>query len=97
VFYTWRGMQGWCFMPGEGCWDGVLYLERDARMVFYTWRGMPGWCFIPGEGRPDGVGSPDLAVDENVEDCQEGEGEEVKEDQVQPVDVHLHIKNTLNR
>jgi hypothetical protein len=57
---------------------------------------MPEWCFIPGEGCPDGVGSPDLAIDENVEDCQEGEGEQVEEDQVQPVYVHLHIKKTVN-
>jgi hypothetical protein len=47
--HCWRGMSGWCFIPGEGCLDGVLYLERDAWMVSYTWRGMPGWCFIPEE------------------------------------------------
>ena len=44
---------------------------------------------LPGERGPDGVGPANLAVDENVEDSKEGEGEEVEEDQVQPVDVHL--------
>jgi hypothetical protein len=62
-----------------------LYLEREARI--YTWRERLG--SIPGERSSDLVSNPDLPVDEGVEDGQQEEGEQVQENQVQPVDVDL--------
>ncbi len=44
---------------------------------------------LPGERGSQLVGVPDLAVDHGVEDRQQKEGEEVEEDQVEPVDVDL--------
>ena len=44
---------------------------------------------VPGEGGSELVGIPDLPVDHHVEDCQEEEGDQVEEDQVQPIDVDL--------
>ena len=43
----------------------------------------------PGESCPLLCGFPDLHIDEDVEDGQEGEGEDVHEDKVQPSHVYL--------
>jgi len=36
------------------------------------------------------VGVPDLAEDDEVEDCQDAEGDQVDEEQIHPVNVDLH-------
>ena len=48
-----------------------------------------GGKYQPGESCPFLGGFPDLHVDEDVEDGQEGEGEYVHEDKVQPSHVYL--------
>ena len=48
-----------------------------------------GGKYPPGESCPFLCGFPDLHVDEDVEDGQEGEGEDVHEDKVQPSHVDL--------
>jgi hypothetical protein len=71
---------------------------RATELYHFRKRGA-NYCFIlkyrplcvclPGEGGSQLVGVPDLAVDHGVEDRQQKEGEEVEEDQVEPVDVDL--------
>ncbi len=80
-----KNLSKWCaVIAGHGA---LSFQEKRGKILFHTEIQTP--VCLPGEGGSQLVGVPDLAVDHGVEDRQQKEGEEVEEDQVEPVDVDL--------